>query len=218
MVETIIFDMDGLMIDSERVTYDGYVKLCAEQGKEMNKEIYVQMLGKNVAGIHQVFYDHFGDDFPAPQTMKDCHKYMADLFENEGVPIKEGLHELLQYCKDHQIRCVVATSSTRDRVDKILEQAGITDYFYDSVCGNEVERGKPNPDIFLKAAEKCGTAPENCVVLEDSESGIEAGYRANIPTICIPDMKFPEPEFAQKTTSIQKSLLDVITMLENDAL
>ncbi len=216
--KAVIFDMDGLMIDSERVTFEGYVELCAREGKTVNREMYVKCLGKNVPGIHQVFYDAFGEDFPIPRIMKENHIRMNEQFETKGVPVKEGLRELLQWLREQDIPAVVATSSSRERVDHILELAGLSEYFKDSVCGDEVEHGKPAPDIFLEACKRAGVKPEEALVLEDSESGIEAAFRGGIPVICVVDMKEPEPAYAAKVRAKVDSLNDVLAMAEADAL
>lgn len=210
----LIFDMDGLMIDSERVTYEGYVELCAKEGKQLTKEIYLNCLGKPVAGIWQVFYDAFGNDFPIPEIMKQNHIRMAEQFATVGVPLKSGLKELLSYGKQNGYKMCVATSSTRDRVDTILDQAKITSYFETSVCGNEVEKGKPDPEIFIKAAKKLGLEPEECIVLEDSEMGILAASKAGIDVLCVPDMKDPEPEYTALTTKIFNSLAEIPSYLQ----
>lgn len=132
--------------------------------------------------------------------------------------MKEGLAELLTYLKAHDYKTVVATSSTRDRVDRILAQTGLIDYFDGSVCGDEVERGKPDPDIFLKACRKADVPPAQALVLEDSETGIEAAHSAGIPVICVPDMKYPAEEFAKKTYGIAESLSQVLAMLQAGSL
>lgn len=210
----LIFDMDGLMIDSEQVTYEGYVELCAKEGKHLTKEMYLNCLGKPVAGIWRVFYDAFGNDFPIPNIMKQNHIRMAHQFATIGVPVKPGLIELLTYAKQCGYKMCIATSSTRDRVDTILDQAKITSYFEASICGNEVEKGKPDPEIFIKAAQKLELAPEECIVLEDSEMGILAASKAGIDVFCVPDMKFPEPEYAALTTEIFQSLAEIPSYLQ----
>ncbi len=140
---------------------------------------------------------------------------MAKRFEQEGVPLKPGLLHLLSYLKkEHHYKTIVATSSTRDRVDKILKQAHITDYFDDSICGDEVTKGKPNPEVFLKSCEKLGVKSDEAYILEDSESGIMAAYSANIKVICVPDMKYPEAQYASKCYKIVETLDDVIDILE----
>lgn len=210
MIKAVIFDMDGLMINSERVTYDGYVIECGKLGLTMEEDFYKSFLGCPLPSVFQMFYDHFGPSFPMETVLKNVHQYMNDLFERDGVPVKEGLRELLKYLKERGCKTVVATSSTRDRVDKILKQTGLADYYDDSICGDEVERGKPNPDIFLKACQKVQVSPSEALVLEDSEMGIQAASSAGIPVICVPDMKYPAPQYASLASHIVESLTDVL--------
>ena len=191
MVKAVIFDMDGLMIDSERVTYEGYAIECEKLGLKMDKEFYKEILGHTIPEIYQQFYGRYGQSFPMDEVLKRVHTYMEDLFQEQGVPLKEGLVELLVYLKANGYQTVVATSSTRERVNKILKQAELSKFFDASVCGDEVEKGKPNPEVFLKACEKIGVKPEKAIVLEDSEAGIQASFVAGIPVICVPDMKWP---------------------------
>ena len=139
---------------------------------------------------------------------------MAERFETEGVPLKTGLVELLKYCREKGYRTIVATSSNRNRVDKILKSADIEQYFDDSICGDEVTKGKPDPEVFLKSCMKLGVNTDEAVVLEDSEAGIQASYAAGIKVICVPDMKQPEPEYAQKTFMIVTDLNKVKDWLE----
>lgn len=214
MIKGIIFDMDGLMINSEEVTFEGYVELCARRGCKLSRETYLNCLGKPVAQIWQVFYDAFGNDFPAPEIMKENHIRMAAQFAAQGVPLKPGLIELLQYLKANDYKTCVATSSTRDRVDTILAQAKIAKYFDASICGNEVEKGKPDPEIFIKASRKLELPVEQCLVLEDSEMGIQAAYDGHIPVVCIPDMKYPEQKYEKMTCALFDKLTDVIPYLE----
>lgn len=214
MIKAVIFDMDGLMIDSERITYEGYIEVCAKLGYEMTREFYVTLLGKPRNGIYSNFREHFGADVPIESIIDDVHKYMAHRFETEGVPKKPGLIELLIYLKENGYQTMVATSSTRKRVDRILEIADIVRYFDGVVCGDEVERGKPEPDIFLKACEKIGIDPEYAVVLEDSESGLHGAMRAGMKRICIPDMKFPQSPYKEMADEIFKDLFEVKNYLQ----
>lgn len=216
MVKAVIFDMDGLMIDSERVTYEGYVKEMTKRGYDYTLEFYKKTLGKNMATIYEMYYDQFGRDLDMDTVVTLVHKYMDDCFRTEGVPVKKGLRELLQYLKEHHYRTVLATSSSRDRADTILKLADIEAYFDASVCGDEVTNGKPNPETFLTACKKVGVKPEEALVLEDSEAGICAAAAGNIPVICVPDMKHPAPEFAEKTWKIVDSLLDVLEILRDE--
>mgnify|MGYP000662424347 FL=1 len=215
MIKAIIFDMDGLMIDSERVTFECYQERLKDMNLTMDEEFYKTLLGKPIKGIYQRFYDVYGNDFPIENVIRDVHQLMAERFETEGVPVKKGLVELLHYLKDNNYKTIVATSSNRDRVDKILAQAKITEFFDDSICGDEVTKGKPNPEVFLKSCQKLGVNVDEAIVLEDSEAGIQASYDANIKVICIPDMKYPEKQYEEKTFKILKDLTEVTAYLKS---
>ena len=215
MIKAIIFDMDGLMIDSERVTFECYQERLKDMNLTMDEKFYKTLLGKPIKGIHQRFYDVYGNDFPIENVIQDVHQLMAERFETEGVPVKKGLVELLHYLKDNNYKTIVATSSNRDRVDKILAQAKITEFFDDSICGDEVTKGKPNPEVFLKSCQKLGVNVDEAIVLEDSEAGIQASYDANIKVICIPDMKYPEKQYEEKTFKILKDLTEVTAYLKS---
>lgn len=215
MIKAIIFDMDGLMIDSERVTFECYQERLKDMNLTMDEEFYKTLLGKPIKGIYQRFYDVYGNDFPIENVIQDVHQLMAERFETEGVPVKKGLVELLHYLKDNNYKTIVATSSNRDRVDKILAQAKITEFFDDSICGDEVTKGKPNPEVFLKSCQKLDVNVDEAIVLEDSEAGIQASYDANIKVICIPDMKYPEKQYEEKTFKILKDLTEVTVYLKS---
>ena len=214
MKKAVIFDMHGLMIDSERVTYNEYVKKLAQLGHhDFTEELYRNCLGKNKQGICQVFIDHYGQDFPMDEVWDDVHVWIDESLR-QYVPKKKGLVELLEYLKANNYKTIVATSSGRARVDEILKNADLTKYFDDTICGDEVTHGKPHPEIFLTACQKLDVKPEEALVLEDSEAGILAAYDGHIDVICVPDMKYPEPQFVEKVTKIVDSLDEVIDYLK----
>lgn len=214
MIKAVIFDMDGLMINSERVTYECYAKVLTKMGLSMSEDFYKTLLGKTLPSAYQLMFDEYGNDFPMDETLEEVHQCMDNIFNKDGVPLKTGLIELLTYLKENNYKTIVATSSTRQRVEYLLGMADVLKYYDDSICGDEVTNGKPNPEVFLKACEKLGVNPSEAIVLEDSEAGIQAAYSAQIPVICIPDMKYPEPQFAKMTTEIFDSLHDVIDYLK----
>ena len=207
--KAVIFDMDGLMIDSERVTWEGYQRECSLRGYEMTLDFYMQMLGHPMSAVRKMMQEHFGDSFPMEEIIHSVHHNMDLQFSTKGVPVKPGLMNLLKYTKEHGYRTMVATSSDRDRVERILKYAGIEEYFNDIICGNEVAQGKPNPDIFLKGCRKLAVEPEETYVVEDSEMGVLAAFRAGIDVICVPDMKEPEEEYREMTLCVVRSLSEV---------
>ena len=216
MIKAVIFDMDGLMIDSERVTFEGYQQVLAKENLTMSEEKYKTLLGKPVKAVHDLFKEDYGPQYDVDQIIKDVHAYIAKRFETEGVPLKPGLVELLKYLKENNYKTIIATSSHRNRVDLIVKQAQIDQYFDDSICGDEVTKGKPNPEVFLKACQKLQVSPQDALVLEDSESGINAAYNADIKVIGIPDMKYPEEKYVKMTYKIMDNLFQVKDFLEEN--
>lgn len=218
MKKAVIFDMDGLMIDSERLTFQAYQHILKEMNLTISEDFYKTLLGKTIDSIHDLFYTTYGNDFPIQDVIQKVHQYIEESFITKGVPLKKGLLELLVYLKEHNYKTIVATSSQRKRVDQILQLSDLTKYFDDSICGDEVNKGKPNPEVFLKSCQKLNVLPQEAIVLEDSEAGIQAAFHGNIDVICIPDMKFPESEYEEMTTAIFNSLDQVISYLENNDL
>ena len=216
MIKAVIFDLDGLLLDSEIVAF----KVYEEVGKRFSFEITLPDFMQNICGQplrRNVAY--VTDRFQLPWTFEEALEEVLRIEKqilDEGVDVMPGARELLAYLKENNYKTCVASSSARERSMRLLEHHELVEYFDDFVFGPEVEKGKPNPDIFLKAGEKVGVAPENCLVLEDSQAGIQAAYSANMKVICIPDLKYPTEEYVKMATAVKESLFDVIPYLEND--
>ena len=214
MIKAVIFDLDGVVIDSEPVAYGILQELAGLYGRKISlKDYTTNYLGRTVAMAMRTMVESFSlpissDELFAKYTEKEKIK------TEEGIPLKQGARELLVYLKENGYKTIVASSSTRERAVKILKDNNIIQYFDDLVFGYEVPRGKPYPDIFLKALEKLGVEKNEVVIIEDSEAGISAGFAAEIPVICIPDMKVPDKEHLRKTAFVMDSLNDVKAYLE----
>lgn len=215
MKKAVIFDMDGLMIDSEKLTYKVYDQVIRKMGYDYSEEFYKLALGMARAQEELLYFDVYGDDFPMDDFWDQTHAIIDEILFTK-VPLKEGIIELLEYLKKHNYKTMVATSSQRHRVDKILEAGKLTNYFDDVICGDEVSHSKPDPEIFLSACQKLNVETKEALVLEDSEAGILAAYNANIDVICIPDMKYPGLAYADKAIKIYSSLHEVIPYLEKE--
>ncbi len=213
MKKAIIFDMDGLMIDSERVTFEEYCCKLQQLNYAFDETIYRRCLGKNKKTVHQVFRDHYREEFPIVEIWEEVHVSVDNRLQ-QNVPLKKGIIQLLTFLKENGYKTIVATSSYRQRAEMILKTANIRQYFDDIICGDEVTNGKPHPEIFLTACKKLGVNPNEALVLEDSEAGITAAHAGNIDVICVPDMKYPDEEFKAKTLKIVESLSDVIEHLK----
>lgn len=216
MKNTVIFDLDGLLIDTEIISYKVYCDLMEKYGQYMSLEDYIcNYSGKTSDSNMRTLIDAY----QLPISVEDGLAFEI-LREKEyfkkGVALKQGAEELLSYLKSRQYKILLASSSTKERAVGVLEQNGIAYFFDYMVFGVEVKRGKPFPDIFIKACEHAQEPPENCLVLEDSEAGIQAAYSAGIEVICIPDMKAPGEAFCQKAIAQLSSLRDVISWLDKN--
>lgn len=214
MLKAVIFDMDGLMIDSEKASFECYRKYMNNIGMDMTEAFYKTLLGQTIPICREKVLRQYGEDFPYEESVKTVHEMLDESFVTKGVPVKKGLIELLKYLRKNNYKTIVATSSERKRVDRILKLAGISEYFDDSICGDEVEHGKPNPEVFLKACEKLEVSICEALVLEDSEAGIQAAFDGGIKVICVPDMKYPGETYEKMTTKICKDLIEVKTYIE----
>lgn len=216
MTKAVIFDLDGLLIDSEPVFYRIFQEIVGAYGHEFTLETYIRCYsGKtSLQNITNLITSH-----GLPMTVEEGLRKEVEIEKRltaQGVALKNGARELLAYLKRNGYRIAVASSSTAQRAWMILRQHGVDGYFEESVFAHEVTKGKPDPEAFLKACGKLGMKPEECLVLEDSEAGIQASYAAAIPVICIPDMKKPSQQYIDKTAAVLDSLTDVIGYLERE--
>lgn len=214
MINTVIFDMDGLMVNTEIISYKLYKRLLERYNYEFTLDEYTRdFSGHTLVASITYIKNRFNTGYDIEETMKEFQQWEVDYIKENGVELKPGLVELLDYLKENNYKMVMATSSKGDRVKAIFDDY-ILEYFDAFAFGSEVEHGKPAPDIFLKACEKANTKLDDALVLEDSEAGIEAASKAGIKVICIPDLKKPSQEFADKALVLD-ALEQVIDYLEN---
>lgn len=213
-VDAIIFDMDGVLIDSERRSFECYKEVFKEYDYQIDEEFYVKFIGTNVKSIKAMMEKEYGDDFPFDTIYEKKAKLTFEITERDGVIIKPGVHKLLDYLNKENYKIAVATSTRRERALQLLEKAKIKDKVNFVICGDQVENSKPNPEIFLKAAEGLNVNPENCMVIEDSDAGITAAHAANMVGIHVPDMKFLEDETKKMAFKICENLIKVKEYLE----
>ncbi len=212
MKKVVIFDLDGLLIDSEVVSFQIYNDLLSTYGHSFTIKEYSQNYSgktglENMETLIRIY--------KLPISIKDGEDFYAAR-ENEyikkGICLKSGARNLLDFLYNNQFKIILASSSTKERAITILEQNKISGYFDEMVFAGEVANGKPSPDIFLKACAKSHEPAGKCIVLEDSEAGIQAAFSAGIDVVCIPDMKFPETRFQDMALMTLDSLYDVITL------
>lgn len=191
---SVIFDMDGTLLDTQRICIPAYDYAGKLQGvKDMGKCI-PDVCGTNEAGSRKYLEKNF-PDLDVTKFRSDMREYIA---KNLVVKFKKGAKELLEFLKENNIKFALASGTSRPSVMHHLNELGIAEDFDAIVCGNDVENGKPAPDIFLLTAEKLGVSPQNCFVFEDSENGIKAGVSAGMKTIGIEDVA----PFSQEVKSL----------------
>lgn len=213
MIKAVLFDLDGLLIDSEVVYYQMADEFCRQYGKSITLEQYVSNhSGRTLVDNIQSYIDLCGAPITVREGMQWTWDREAEITAN-GIPLKPGAEALMKYLSEHGIKMILATSSLPDRAERLLRQNSAYHYFSGAVCGSEVKRGKPDPEVFLIAAEKAGEIPSDCLVLEDSENGIRAAHAGGFPVICVPDLKLPDKEVIGMTTAVVKSLDEVIPLL-----
>lgn len=214
MIEAIVFDMDGLLFDSERIVQRSWEEAGNQLGLEHMGETIYHTLGMNLAGRNHYFRNTIAKDFPCEEFAKQARIWFYKIVNEEGLPMKNGARELLEYGKANGYRMAIATSSRREYALKNLKAAKIYDFFDAGVFGDMVQHAKPDPEIYLKACASIGAAPANCIALEDAPAGIRAAYAAGMKPIMIPDLVAPTPEIEALLYETCDTLLGVIGILE----
>lgn len=215
-MKAVIFDMDGLMIDSERLITKAMVNTGRLFGYDNIKILCEKSTGVTSAQTKRIFIEHLGEDFPYDEFLKTAKEsYLKDIEEN-GLPTKKGLFELLDFLKENQFSLAVATSTREVTALKNLERINAVRYFDCIICGDKVEKSKPDPEIYLKAAEMLTVEPKLCYVLEDSYNGIKSAYRAGMKPIMIPDLLPFNDEIKPFVYKKCDCLLDVIEIINSE--
>lgn len=216
MIEAIVFDMDGLIFDSERVVQRSWEDAGNKLGlAHVGNHIY-NTLGMNVVSRRAYFCRAFGEDFPYDEFAALTRVRFREIVEEEGLGIKPGLKELIMYARKNKYKLGVATSSSQEHAARNLKEAKIYDYFDGFVFGDMVHRAKPDPEIYLKACEILGADPAHSIALEDSPAGIRSSHSAGMYPIMIPDLVQPDDEILSLTFKKYDSLHDVISLLEEE--
>lgn len=213
-VELVIFDMDGLIFDTEKLSYLSWVEAAKKFNINFDSKIFYKLLGTNHESCRNTLIAQYGDKIDVDEYMKEKRRINLSLIK-DGAEKKPGLDELLIYLTDKNIKKAVATSSNREVALNLLEKANVLQYFDYVLCGDEVRKSKPDPEVFLNVAKKLDVNPKNCLVLEDSEAGTIAASRGRMKAIIIPDMKEPEKEIESLAYKKLDNLKEVINVIEN---
>lgn len=207
-MKAVIFDMDGVIFDSERAVHALWREMAEKYGFCDVDTPYFKSIGTNKDATRKIFLDFYGEDFPYDEYKKEQSQNYHSRYDGGRLPLKTGVFELLEYLKSIGCFTAVASSTRSEVVKNQIEAAGLAKYFDRIIGGDMVAKSKPEPDIFLKAAE--GRAFEKIYVIEDSYNGIRAAKAAGMYPIMVPDMIPPDDEMREKARVILPDLTSVL--------
>lgn len=210
MLKLIIFDMDGLMFDTEQVNYRAFTEVVKKEGYHPTFEQYTGFLGMNAKDIQKKYRSYYGEDADAVGIYKKVGQRAKQIIHEEGIPEKKGLRELLEAVKEKGLYTAVASGSDTEVIKEYLEKTGLTSYFDIVLSAKEVKRGKPYPDIFLEICQRLQVSADETLVLEDSANGVQAALAGNISVINIPDLLPISEEQQEQCVAVVEDLSKVI--------
>lgn len=205
-IKGAVFDMDGLLIDTEKLYLRFWKQAAADYGYDMKDEHVFAI--RSLARKYSIpkLKGFFGEDFPTEEVRKRRTELINAYIEENGIETKKGMRELISYLRENGIKCAVATATSRDRTELYLKKIDAFDLFDAIICGDMVTNGKPEPDIYLTAAANLGLKPEECAAFEDSPNGIRSAYAAGCHAVMIPDLTPPDDEILPLLSGVYASL------------
>ena len=213
-VQAVIFDMDGVIFDSERLVIECWKVIAEKHNVPDIVEICMRVQGNNRLETGKRFLEKYGDNFPYEAYKKEVTALFRERYGKGRLPLKPGVVEILTALQKARIPLALASSTRSDIVRIELEEAHLLQYFDVVLGGDMMQRSKPEPDIFLAAAEALGADPASCYVLEDSYNGIRAAYRAGMHPVMVPDMQQPTAEMRGMAEVIVKDLMSALEYLQ----
>ena len=210
----IVFDMDGLMFDTERLAIEGWLHAGRQSGWPITRELIIGTIGFNTERTRSYYAEQLGPNFDYDQVSRMARERVQSLIEADGLPMKPGLQELLIYFKGRDCKIALATSTRIGRARQNLERAGIIRYFDALVGGDMVARSKPEPDIYLEACRRLGLPPGDCLAFEDSPAGIRSATSAGMSAIMVPDIIRPDAGIRALILAELNQLDEAIDLLE----
>ncbi len=214
----VIFDMDGLMLDTEVIGKRSWEKSAEKLGITLPIDYYPRVIGRTTKSIRPMLLEWFGNEFPVDAFIEESNRFYHETIHTTPPPVKPGLKGLLTELNQVGIPCGVATSTKRPSAVYKLTATFLINYFKILTTGDEVEHSKPAPDIYLLAAKRLGFPPQECLALEDSPTGIKAAKSAGMTAFMVPDMVAPTPEITALADAIFNDLDDVCHWLKSNSI
>lgn len=211
--EAVVFDMDGVIFDSERAVMNCWFELAQKYDIKDIEKPYFACVGTTMTRTREIMLETYGEDFPYDEYARESSLMYHEKYDGGKLPMKPGVMELLSYLKEKGKKIALASSTRRETVTNQLRWAGIIDYFDVIICGDMVARSKPAPDIFLKACQELGVSPENTYAIEDSYNGIRAAHAGQLRPIMVPDLLEADDEMRGMAECVCDNLNEVIDYL-----
>ena len=211
--QAVIFDMDGVIFDTEHLAMRLWIQAADELGIPGIAEIYPSVIGTTTTRTHEILAERYGASLPWEAFDSRIRDLYHEHYEREGLPVKPGVPELLASLAANHVPLALASSTHSDLVRQELRDAGFLDYFDVVIGGDMVTHSKPHPEIFLRAAAALHAAPENCYVIEDSFNGIRAAAAAGAHSLMVPDLLQPTEEIRALSEQVFPSLHELLSFL-----
>lgn len=214
MIKGIIFDMDGILFDTESLFVEADLAAAKKQGFDLTMETIYKQIGTNSGFIKKTFCDAMGPGLDYQQFLYDINQYCSEHFNTKGVPIKKGVEKTLEWLQNNDFTMVIASSTDKPTIEYYLKKTSFDKYFSAIVSGDMIKASKPAPDIFLRAIEEIGLGADQCLAVEDSYNGVRSASSAGCLTVMIPDLLPATPEMMDLCHAVLESMEELPALIQ----
>lgn len=217
MIRLCVFDMDGLLLDSERQMYCKVgLEVSAEIGRPVSEHFLTTLMGLSWDNYPKGFLREYGEDYPIDEYLERYWQKVHYIVDNIALPLRPGVKEMLEYCRSHQIKMAIATSSHQNETKKCLTNAGIYDYFDYIITGDDVLHGKPDPEIFLRAIAHFQIPKNEALVFEDGHNGARAAINGECRLVLVEDLAYLDDDDRRRAELHTDKITDAIKIIEKE--
>ncbi len=214
-IKGLIFDMDGLLIDTEKLSYEALVYDCRQRGFELTLEQFLGIRSLSIPKCEEKFKSYFGEDFDFQDSFDKHFLYMREHIDKYGVPMKKGADSILKFAKSKGLSVALATSTPLPIAEEYLRSLGLWECFDKVQSAADIKNGKPAPDVYLAAAKLLELEPSQCMAFEDSPNGVRSASSAGCVTVMVPDLSGPDEELEKLIYASAEDLDEAIRLIEN---